>query len=175
LIFRIPRSSITGKTVGLKTVILTAKHVKIGGILAMARRIFVTLFCSVYLIIFVSTSHGQDSKKITLPNGEMVWDLNGEWEALVENYGPSAHAGSYRQILKITQTGSSFVAIRMIDDSYNKTGSKAFQGELDINGIKQATNFAAIGPFEAKGQISDDGKKVVIDNGIRHKLTLTRK
>ena len=141
----------------------------------MVKKIFVMLFCSVCLIIFVSTLHGQDSKKITLPNGEMVWDLNGEWDVWVENYGPSAHAGSYRQIVKITQTGGSFVAIRMIDDSFNQKGGKQLQGELDKSGIKQVTTFAAIGPFEAKGQISDDGKKIVIDNGIRHKYTLTRK
>ena len=141
----------------------------------MVKKIFIMLFCSFCLIIFVSTSHGQDSKKITLPNGEMVWDLNGDWEVLVENYGPSAHAGSYRQIVKITQTGGSFVAIRMIDDPFNQKGSKLLQGELDRSGIKQATNFAAIGPFEAKGQISDDGNKMVIDNGIRHRYTLTRK
>ena len=60
--------------------------------------------------------HGQGSKKtITLPSGEVVCDLNGEWDAFVENYGPSASAGSYPQRLKITQTGSSFVAIRMIE------------------------------------------------------------
>ena len=140
----------------------------------MVRQIFVTLFCSVCLIIFVSALHGQDPNKITLPNGEIVWDLNGEWDVWVENYGPSAHAGSYRQIVKITQTGGSFVAIRMIDDPFNQKGGKQLQGELDKNGIKQVTNFSAIGPFEAKGQISDDGKKIVIDNGIRHKFTLTR-
>ncbi len=141
----------------------------------MVKKIFVMLFCSVCFMIFVSTLHGQDSKKITLPNGDLVWDLNGEWDVWVENYGPSAHAGSYRQIVVITQTGGSFVAIRTTGDSFNQKGSKQLEGELDKNGIKQVRNFSAIGPFEAKGQISDDGNKIVIDNGIRHKLTLTRK
>ena len=141
----------------------------------MARRIFVTLFCSVYLIIFVSTSHGQDSKKITLPNGEMVWDLNGEWEALVENYGPSAHAGSYRQILKITQTGSSFVAVRMIDDPNNPKGSEAIRGELEKSGFKKLQIKTPMGAFDAKGKISDDGNKMEIDSADRVKLTATRK
>jgi len=141
----------------------------------MVKKTFLVLICLISLIIFVSILHGQDSKKITLPNGDVVWDINGEWDVWVENYGPSAHAGSYRQIVKITQTGGSFVAIRMIDDSFNQKGGKQLQGELDKSGIKQVTNFSAIGPFEAKGQISDDGKKIVIDNGIRHKFTLTRK
>jgi hypothetical protein len=141
----------------------------------MVKRTFLVLICFISLIIFISILHGQDSKKITLPNGEMVWDLNGDWEVLVENYGPSAHHGSYRQIVKITQTGGSFVAIRLTDDPIHQKGSKQLQGELDKSGIKQVTNFSGSGPFEAKGQISDDGKKIVIDNGIRHRYTLTRK
>jgi hypothetical protein len=142
----------------------------------MVRKFFAVVICSIGLIVFVSTLNGQGSRKtITLPSGEEVCDLNGEWDVIVENYGPSSHAGSYRQIVKITQTGGSFVAIRMIDDPFNQKGGKQLQGELDKSGIKQVTNFGSIGAFEAKGQISDDGKKIVIDNGIRHKFTLTRK
>jgi hypothetical protein len=141
----------------------------------MAKRFSTMLMCFVALTISVSTLHGQDSKKITLSDGEMVWDLNGEWDVWIENYGPSAHAGSYRQIVKITQTGASFVAIRMIDDPFNQKGAKQLEGELDKSGIKQVTIFARIGSFEAKGQISDEGKKIVIDNGIRYKLTFTRR
>jgi dienelactone hydrolase len=111
-------------------------------------------------------------KTITLPSGEVVWDLNGEWDAFVENYGTSG--GSYPQIEKITQTGSSFVAIRMIDDPWNRKGSQSLQGELDKSGIKKVTIFAVSGPEEGKGQISDDGNKIIIDDG-KHRLTLTRK
>ena len=65
----------------------------------MVRKIIVMLLCSVGLIIFISTLHGQGSKKtITLPSGEVVCDLNGEWDAFVENYGPSISSGSYPQI-----------------------------------------------------------------------------
>ena len=118
----------------------------------------------------------QGSKKtITLTSGEVVWDLNGEWDAFVENYGPYALADSYSQIEKITQTGSSFVAIRMIDDPWNQKGSQALQGELDKSGIKKVTIFAKRGPLEAKGQISEDGNKIVIDDGTETRITLTRK
>jgi hypothetical protein len=78
------------------------------------------MICIIGLIIFVSPLHGQGSKKITLPNGEEIWDLNGEWDVLVENIGPWASGDKYTQLWKITQTGSSFVAVRMIDDPYNK-------------------------------------------------------
>ena len=63
---------------------------------------------------------------------------------------------------------------RMIDDPWNKKGSQSLQGEVDKNGIMKVTIFAAVGPEESKGQISNDGNKIVIDNGIR-RLTLTRK
>ena len=64
----------------------------------------------------------------------------------------------------------------MVDDPYYQKGSKQLQGELDKSGIKQVTNHFGHGGFlEAKGQISDDGNKIVIDNGRRHKFTLTRK
>jgi hypothetical protein len=144
----------------------------------MVKKTFVLLICFIGLIIFVSTLHGQGSKKtITLPSGEVVCDLNGEWDAFVENYGKNAFAGSYPQIEKITQTGSSFVAIRMIDDPWNLKGSQSLQGELDKGGIKKVTIFSASGMVvaEAKGQISDDGNKIIIDDGGERRLTLTRK
>ena len=53
--------------------------------------------------------------------------------------------GSYPQIEKITQTGSSFVAIRMIDDPWNQKGSQSLQGELDKSGIKRVTILWIIG------------------------------
>ena len=143
----------------------------------MVKKTFLVLICFVSSMIFVSTLHGQGSKKtITLPSGEAVWDLNGEWDTFVENYGLIAAAGNYPQIEKITQTGSSFVAIRMIDDPWNLKGSQSLQGELDKSGIKKVTIVGASGSMvtEAKGQISDDGNKIIIDDGS-HRLTLTRK
>jgi hypothetical protein len=142
----------------------------------MVKKTLLVLICFMSLIIFISTLHGQGSKKtITLPSGEVVCDLNGEWDAFVENYGPLAFAGSFPQIEKITQTGSSFVAIRMIDDPYNFKGSQSLQGELDKSGIKKVTILSLAGLMEAKGQISDDGNKIVIDDGMCLRRTLTRK
>ena len=142
----------------------------------MVKKTLLVLICFMSLIIFISTLHSQGSKKtITLPSGEVVCDLNGEWDTFVENYGPLAFAGSYPQIEKITQTGSSFVAIRMIDDPYNFKGSQSLQGELDKSGIKKVTILGLAGLIEAKGQISDDGNKIVIDDGMCLRRTLTRK
>ncbi len=142
----------------------------------MVKKTFLVLICFISLTIFISTLHGQGSKKtITLPSGEVVWNLNGEWDTFVENFG--RHVDNYPQINKITQTGSSFVSIRMIDDPYNLKGSQSLQGELDKSGIKKVTLTGASGMFvsEAKGQISDDGNKIIIDDGVQTRLTLTRK
>jgi hypothetical protein len=146
----------------------------------MAKRIgmllVVVVIAMVSLLSVANPQTGRAWKKtITLPNGDVILDMNGEWEAFVENYGEYDFAGSYPQIEKITQTGSSFVAIRMMDDPWNFKGSQAFQGELDKTGIKSVTIFSRQGPLKAKGQISEDGNKIIIDDGERATLTLTRK
>ena len=50
--------------------------------------------------------------KVQLPSGETVWDLSGDWEALIEHFGPMAPYGTYPKVYRITQTGSTFSAIR---------------------------------------------------------------
>ncbi len=145
----------------------------------MVKKTLLIMICIIGLVICVSTSHGQSSKKITLPSGEEVWDLNGEWDVLVENFGPWSQAGSYKQLIKMSQTGSSFVGIRMMDDPKNPLGSKgseAIRGELDKSGFKEI-QINAFGSWRqlAKGQISEDGNKMVIEYAERSKLSFTRK
>jgi hypothetical protein len=142
----------------------------------MVKKIFLILICLFFLVIFVSTLNGQSSKKITLLSGEEVWDLNGEWDVYVENYGPWASAGSYSSKVKITQTGSSFLGIRMMDNPNNPKGSEAILGELDKSGFKEIQIFAA-GSWRrnVKGQISEDGNKMVLEYAERAKISYTRK
>lgn len=70
----------------------------------------------------VQMGEKSSKKTITLPNGGVIPDLNGEWDVFVENYGPWSHFGSYPQIVKITQTSSSFVGVRMMNDPYYSKG-----------------------------------------------------
>ena len=131
-------------------------------------------------LFFLSVAHAQMpgntwKKTITLPNGDVILDMSGEWEALVENYGRMSGAGSYSNVEKITQTGASFEAIRMMDDPWNFKGSQSFKGELDKAGIKKVTIIGKGGSIEAKGIISENGNKIVIDDGEVVRLTLTRK
>jgi hypothetical protein len=141
----------------------------------MVKKMVLVLICFISLIIFMSTLHGQGSKKtITLRNGEVVWDLNGEWDVLIE----SVYGGTTRDVFKITQQGSSFVAIRMMGNPYMPPGSEGARGELDKNGFKKVQIVSGMGLLDSKGQISDDGNKMVIDSIKRpddvHEFTKVR-
>jgi hypothetical protein len=143
----------------------------------MVKKIFAVLICFIGLTIFISILHCQGSMNtITLPNGEVVWNLNGEWDVFAEPYGPWVSVGSFKQICKITQEGSSFVGVRMIDDQYNPKGSQNIRGELDKSGIKKVQILTTTrGPVDAEGLISEDGNKIIIDDGKKIKVTFTRK
>ena len=116
--------------------------------------------------------------KVQLPSGETVWDLSGDWEALVENYGPAARDGTCSNAYRITQTGSTFSAIRLKaipPPSTSQAGSPSLRGELAGNGFKRVEVVTGSGsPAPCKGQISEDGKKVILDDGWSVKVTLTR-
>ena len=132
------------------------------------------------MLFFLSVSHAQMpgkawEKTITLPNGDVILDLNGEWDAFVENYGRQSAAGTYSNVEKITQTEISYEAIRMMDDPWNFKGSLSLQGELDKTGIKKVMIIGRGGSSDAKGIISEHGNKIVIDDGEVVRLTLTRK
>jgi quinol-cytochrome oxidoreductase complex cytochrome b subunit len=144
----------------------------------MVKKIFALFVFFIGLTIFISILNCQGSMNtITLPNGEVIWNLNGEWDTLIQPYGPWSLAPSYKQVTKITQEGSSFVGTRMIADKYNPIGSKSLQGELDKNGIKKVQILSNVlpEPWDAKGLISEDGNKIIIDDGVKVKVTSTRK
>ncbi len=150
----------------------------------MLKKTFVVLICFIGLIIFMSTLYGQGSKKtITLPSGEVVWDLNGEWDALYENLDPqgvvvATMVGNFTDILKITQQHGSFIGVKMIGTAWVPKDAVSIRGELDKNGIKNVRVVLSTlrdEVLECKGQISEDGNKIIIDRGERIRVTLTRK
>jgi hypothetical protein len=57
-----------------------------------------------------------------LPSGEAVWGLNGERDALVENYVPWARFAPYPNVYRITYTGNAFYAIRLKDNALPASG-----------------------------------------------------
>jgi len=64
--------------------------------------------------------------KVQLPSGETVWDLSGDWEAFVENYGPWARMGIYPTVWRITQTGTTFFPVRKTSLTSPKTWSRRY-------------------------------------------------
>ena len=151
----------------------------------MVKKTFLVLICFISLIIFVSNLYGQGSKKtITLPNGEVVCDLNGEWDAQYEQQ----RMGKYTDILKITQRGGSFEGVKTIGSPHVPKNAVSIKGELNKNGIAKVQVVQRIlysgDPgkmtekqqlLDCKGQISEDGSKIIIDGGETIRVTLTRK
>ena len=146
----------------------------------MKKLLLVLLAVFVVTAFFIYVSQAQMSPKgskntMTLSNGDVIWDLNGEWNAQIENYGPWKEFGSYPQLMKITQQESSFIGIRMMDDPWNRKGSTSMRGDLDKGGFKNVYTVSVGGVFNCNGQISEDGKKIVLDDGRKNRVTLTRK
>lgn len=120
---------------------------------------------------------------ITLPNGEVVYDLNGEWEAV---YDLAARWGggieqreSSKDIVRITQEGNQFVGVKLIGDQWVGKNQEAVKGELEENGFKKVHAFAhdtrqsrAIW-VPSKGKISEDGNKIVIRARPSHQSIMT--
>lgn len=141
------------------------------GIFLMALLVMASLLCAAH----AQTAEKNWKKTITLPNGDVILDISGEWDAFVENYGLWKMFGSYPQLTKITQNGSSFTGVRMIDDPHNQKGSPSIQGDLAIDGFKNVYIVSRMGPVNANGKISEDGNKIVIDDDQKARWTLTRK
>jgi hypothetical protein len=146
----------------------------------MNTKIIIGLLCVAIVLTWTGMAGAQavpPTPKLQLPNGETVWDLNGDWDTFVENRGSYALSGIYPTVFRITQTGSAVSATRMKDNpspSTGRAGTPSLRGELDKNGFKEVWGIDAGGAsWPGKGQISEDGKKVVIETNLA-RLTLTR-
>jgi hypothetical protein len=147
----------------------------------MRTKIVIGLLCIAAVLAWTGVVGAQaapPAPKVQLPSGEAVWDLSGDWEAVIENSGPMASFGTYPNVYRITQSGSAFTAIRLKDTpppSSARAGSQSLLGELDKGGFKRVevvTTTGARAPI--KGQIGEDGKTIIIDDGWSVKITLTR-
>jgi hypothetical protein len=146
----------------------------------MARRIGILLIAAIAMIALFYTAQAQTEEKkwkktITLPNGDVILNMNGEWDVYVSHLRPENQALE-GGITKIKQTGSSFVGISMNALMAFRKGSEQIKGELDKSGFKQVQIISSrFGNSDAKGQISEDGNRIIIDDGENLKLTFTRK
>jgi hypothetical protein len=146
----------------------------------MKTKLVICLLGVAAVLVWTSMAGAQTAPatpKVQLPSGETVWDLSGDWDAFVENYGPWAQFGIYPTVWRIMQTGSTVSAARLKDNpppSPNRAGSPSLRGELEKNGFKEVYIVAGGAPILCKGQISEDGKKMVIEMEATTRVTLTR-
>jgi len=125
----------------------------------------------------MSTAYSQTEKKtITLPSSEVICDLSGEWNALYAHYGQMQWVGDIKSMVKITQQGNMFVGTSLIATGFTPAGTEKIRCELDKDGIKKARYYRPdIGWTDAKGELSKDCNKIVIDDGHGVKTILERK
>jgi hypothetical protein len=147
----------------------------------MKTRLTIWLMCVAVVLAWTGMVGAQTATpgpKVTLPSGDTVWDLSGDWDAFVENYGYNARFGIHPNVYRITQTGPTFSAIRLKDHappSQVRAGTPSLKGELEKDGFKEVWMIDSGGESSpSKGQLSEGGKKIVIDNGSSARVTLTR-
>ena len=150
----------------------------------MKRSITIWAICVVALIAWIGLTFAQTGKPagmktVKLPNGQEVFDISGEWDVLIENYGEKAIFGTYPNVAQITikESDGSFHAVRMKANpppSPRPAGSLIMIGELDKNGI---TKLDAIVPERTPStwKISENGNKINVDAPNKARLTFTRK
>jgi|GEM_PF-1289358 len=166
---------------GRQRVTLVSQIVEKGWWSNMARRIGVLLIVAIAMIGFLFTAQAQTGKKnwkktITLPNGEVILDISGDWETLAEFKGWASGYGSNRNTVTITQDGNSFTGVTKAEDRFHPKGQEIIKGELDKNGFKTVYHRRAdIGFVPCKWEISEGGDKIVIDDENVIIKTYTRK
>ena len=64
---------------------------------------------------------------VTLSSGEVVYDLNGEWDDVFDN----DYLGGSKDIIKITQVGNKFIGIALIGNQNIEKNKEILNGELE--------------------------------------------
>jgi hypothetical protein len=115
-------------------------------------------------------------KTVTLPSGEVILDMSGEWDVTYEYYGMFSGLKPHSDILTITQEGNTFTAVKQIGSEWVPKGAETIKGELDKDGFKEVHGYRAnVGWTPCMWEISEKGNKIVIDDGRVVTATLTRR
>ena len=140
---------------------------------------FPTVFAvavALLLIFYPQMGKSESPRTITLSSGEVVCDLNGEWNALFDYYAGCAWGGKQKVILQIKQEGNKFVVIKLSGGDPTTKGDEVIRGELDQKGFKTVEKYAGrLGWALCKGEITDACKKMVIDHEGCTQVALDRK
>ena len=135
----------------------------------------------VLLVAFASVAIAQKAEKdwektVTLPSGEVILDMSGEWDVVCEYYGRCSGLKPHYDILTITQEGNTFTAVKQIGSQWVPKGEETIKGELDKDGFKEVQAYSAgMGWTPCMWEISENGNKIVIEDGRCASATLTRR
>jgi ABC-type tungstate transport system permease subunit len=145
----------------------------------------VSIFLLILSVVFVAvtSSNAADQLKpgmantVSLADGSVVYDLNGEWDAHIDN----GRYGISEDVIKITQEGNKFVGIKLIGNQYVGKGEETIRGELEGKGFKSLEGYTKMeGWVPSAGKILDGGNKIanqteVVTLSLTVVETLTRK
>jgi hypothetical protein len=137
----------------------------------------ITLFC-VFTCAFVAgvvSAQGGWEKTITLPSGEVVLDIRGEWDVLVETHGRAGWFGSETGITLITQEVNTFSGVKQTEGKMIRKGTKTLKAVLDKDGFKEVQIYTLGSWVPVTWEISEHGNKIVFLLEDRVKWTLTRR
>jgi hypothetical protein len=112
---------------------------------------------------------------VTLSNGEVVYDLNGEWDAIYDN---KEYGGINKDIVKITQKGNEFVGIKLIGNQWTPKGAETIKGVLEKDGFKSFYTNTVEGWTPATVKMGEKCNKIEVEApvmGTMIGITLTRK
>ena len=136
--------------------------------------IFGLVFTAAYAQMDIPLKQGMPNT-VTLSNGEVIYDLRGEWAVSVEHYGQWEQFGIIDDIEEIKQEGNSFVGVTLLGTPRSPKGSEKLRGELDKSGFKKVQTITGAGPLDLNGEILQNGNKIILDDGQKLRLTLIRK
>lgn len=120
---------------------------------------------------------------ITLPSGELVLDMRGEWDVYHEFLERLKWMGKpASDILLISQEGTAFSAVQQIGTAGTPKGTEKFKGVLDKYRFKEV-QYYGLRTWGAeltwipctRESISENGNKIVLVDEDRHRWTLTRR
>lgn len=156
----------------------------------MSRRVTICPVCIVAFIVCISFLYAQSAKVIRLPTGEYIFDLNGEWNAIIESYSRGTEGVAFSNVIKIIQIGNSCPVTGVITYPITITGillkdnpmqmpaaagSEIIRGKLELDGLNKFYMVSGDGRrFPCKWEISEDGNKIDIEATNMGKMILVR-
>jgi hypothetical protein len=147
-------------------------------VMSMARKIVTVLAVLIVIVSFLYTAQAQAEEQkwkrtVTLPNGDVILDMSGEWDAFIQYYGIMPGSESEQKI-NITQDGSSFEGLRSMDQGRNRKGSVLVKGDLTKGGLKNVYIRDMWGIYFTATQITEGGDKIEIDAADKVRVYLKR-